>query len=188
MARKFSYTPEQIAFLAEHVQGTKYPVLAEMFNARFGCNKTAQMIKGVCMYKGLRNGIDPRFRAGFTPENRFPVWACRRRSRMHPIGSEYINARGFTMIKIANPNQWRAKHIVVWEEENGPLPKGNVVLFANGNRQDFRLDNLIMLTSSEWSYLRMQGKLSDNEDGNRAAILIAKVTARLACLQTKRKS
>lgn len=188
MVRKSSYTPEQITFLSEHVEGTKYPVLAEMFNARFGCNKTAQTIKSVCRYKGLHNGIDPRFRAGFTPKNRFPVWTCQHGERTQPIGYEYVNVRGFTIVKIAEPNQWRAKHIVIWEEKNGPLPKGNVVLFANGNRQDFRLDNLIMLTSSEWSYLRMQGKLSDNEDANRAAILIAKVTARVASLRTERKS
>jgi hypothetical protein len=37
------------------------------------------------------------------------------------------------------------KHREIWKAAHGPIPKGHVVHFLNGNSQDFRVENLAAL-------------------------------------------
>lgn len=66
-----------------------------------------------------------------------------------PVGSERLNVDGYVEVKIAEPNKWRGKHRVIWEREHGEVPEGYSVSFKNGNRQDFSLDNLILVSRSD---------------------------------------
>ncbi len=72
-----------------------------------------------------------RFKKGERPKN----W--------RPVGSESINADGQVVVKVAEPSVWRLKHQVIWEAENGPLPKGSKLTFADGNQRNVALDNLV---------------------------------------------
>ena len=51
--------------------------------------------------------------------------------------------------KVDEPNVWRMKHVLVWEEANGPVPEGSIVTFANGNTLDYRLENLVLETRAQ---------------------------------------
>jgi len=42
--------------------------------------------------------------------------------------------------------EYRLLHRVVWEENNGPIPRGCVVAFKSGNTMDCNLDNLELIT------------------------------------------
>lgn len=66
-----------------------------------------------------------------------------------PVGSERISVDGYVEIKVADPGIWKLKHRVLWEDANGPIPKGMMIKFKNGNKLDIRLDNLIMITQAE---------------------------------------
>jgi hypothetical protein len=63
-----------------------------------------------------------------------------------PIGTERISKDGYLERKINDElppqRRWRAVHLVVWEAAHGPLPKGHVIVFKNGNKRDIRLENL----------------------------------------------
>lgn len=72
-----------------------------------------------------------------------------RPANYRPVGSERLNVDGYVEVKIAEPNKWRGKHRVIWEREHGEVPEGYSVSFKNGNRQDFSLDNLILVTRSD---------------------------------------
>ena len=65
------------------------------------------------------------------------------------VGSERVNVDGYIEIKVAEPNRWRLKHRVIWEQVNGAIPKGFNVQFKNHNRQDCRLDNLYLISKAE---------------------------------------
>lgn len=43
----------------------------------------------------------------------------------------------------------KPKHRLVWEDLNGIIPKGHNVFFKNGNRLDFDINNLILLSDKE---------------------------------------
>lgn len=66
-----------------------------------------------------------------------------------PVGSERVSVDGYVEVKVAEPNKWRLKHRVVWEEANGPIPAGCNVQFRNGNTQDVRLENLFLISRAE---------------------------------------
>jgi len=64
------------------------------------------------------------------------------------VGSERINKDGYIEVKVAEPNKWKAKHRVIWEEANGPVEKGYNVQFKDGNRLNVSLENLYLITRS----------------------------------------
>lgn len=66
-----------------------------------------------------------------------------------PVGSERVSVDRYVEVKVAEPNKWRLKHRVVWEEANGPIPAGCNVQFRNGNTQDVRLENLFLISRAE---------------------------------------
>lgn len=70
-----------------------------------------------------------------------------------PVGSTRIRThRGETpraWIKVAEPNTWRPRAIVVWEKGNGPLPRGWIVHHRNRQSLDDRPSNLVALTRAQ---------------------------------------
>ena len=65
------------------------------------------------------------------------------------VGSERINVDGYIEIKVAEPNRWRLKHRIIWEQINGEIPKGYNVQFKNHNTQDCRIENLYIISKAE---------------------------------------
>lgn len=58
------------------------------------------------------------------------------------IGDERVGSKGLVEVKVS-ANRWRLKHIVIWEEAHGPLPKTHVLYFVDGDRFNFDLANLV---------------------------------------------
>ena len=65
------------------------------------------------------------------------------------VGSERVNVDGYIEIKVAEPNRWRLKHRVIWEQVNGAIPEGFNVQFKNHNRKDCRIENLYLISKAE---------------------------------------
>ena len=66
-----------------------------------------------------------------------------------PVGSERVNIYGYVEVKVAEPNKWRQKHRILWEQTNGPIPPGYILRFRNGNRQDITLGNLYLISRAD---------------------------------------
>lgn len=77
------------------------------------------------------------FRKGHTPVNHSPV------------GSERVNTDGYIEIKVAEPDRWKPKHRVIWEQHNGAIPAGFNVQFKNHNPLDCRIENLYLISKSD---------------------------------------
>ena len=65
------------------------------------------------------------------------------------VGSERVNVYGYIEIKVAEPNRWRLKHRIIWEQHNGIIPEGCNVQFKNHNTLDCRIENLYLISKSE---------------------------------------
>ena len=77
------------------------------------------------------------FKPGHRPQNAVPV------------GTEVVSSDGYLKVKVAEPNEWKYKHRLVWENENGSIAKGMALIFKDGNRMNCSIENLELLTRSE---------------------------------------
>ena len=96
-------------------------------------------------YATSRTGIHGpgNFRAAVEPHNKVAVGTERLRKRRNR------NDAPRWFVKIAEPNVWRLRAVVVWEAANGPTPAGMVVHHINHDSLDDRLDNLMLLSRAE---------------------------------------
>ena len=77
------------------------------------------------------------FKKGSTPVNH------------RDVGAERVNVYGYIEIKVSEPNTWRLKHRVMWEQVNGPIPRGYNVQFKNHNPLDCRIENLYLISKAD---------------------------------------
>jgi len=85
----------------------------------------------------IDNGSWHRFEKGHRPH----TW--------RPVGSERINKDGQRERKTAEPRTWKTLHVIEWERHNGPVPAGHIVVFANRDPGDLRIENLICIDRAE---------------------------------------
>lgn len=183
---KHFYTEEQKSFLTRNIKGRTRKELCEMFNKHFNLNLGLNQITAYVKNNGLSSGIDARFRQGDNPWNKGKKGICtggeqtqfKKGQRPHnykPVGSERVNSDGYVDVKIADPNKWRAKHQLLWEEENGPIPKGYVIIFGDSDRRNFQQDNLILVSKSQLAILNKNQLIKNDADLTRVGIVIADI-------------
>lgn len=126
--------------------------------------------------KGIKTGLKPI--NGFKKGN--ITWHTR------VIGSERLDKDGYIMIKIAN-HKWVKKHRWIWEEKNGKIPKGSVIIFADGNKENLNLDNLICVTRNELKILNQCRLISSIPELTKTGLNIVKIKAKLYELRKESK-
>lgn len=120
--------------------------------------------------KGDNVGAEFRFKAGQQPWNAgMNGWQAGGRSaetrfkpgtingsaaeRLKPVGFERVTDDGILQRKIRADGpphrRWQSVHEIIWEEHNGPRPAGHLVVFKDGNRCNFSLDNLELISRAE---------------------------------------
>jgi hypothetical protein len=83
-------------------------------------------------------GEPTRFKKGERPYNHLPV------------GTELVKHDGYLWRKVAEPNKWRQKHLLLWGEVHGAPPaEGMKVCFRDGNRSNVVAENLECITQAE---------------------------------------
>lgn len=90
--------------------------------------------KGLKGWSAGGNAPKTRFKKGHRPAN----W--------QPIGAERINGDGYRDRKLTDtgypPRDWVAIHRINWMAAHGPIPKGFVVAFKDGNKLNTSVENL----------------------------------------------
>jgi hypothetical protein len=169
-----------------------------MFNTEFGFAISVKAMHGILGKHKLKNGRDCRIRPGSIPPNKGRKGYCPagcekgwfKPGQMPfdtmPLGSELVTAYGYVEVKYSErsgppKNRWKGKHVLVWEKANGPVPKSHVVIFADGNRRNFKLRNLVLVSRKELAVLNRQGMLaSKNEDITKVSVNIARLKVLMA--------
>ncbi|QQE81110.1 HNH endonuclease [Alicyclobacillus sp. SO9] len=178
------FTNEQKTFIKDNVKGLSNQKLADLVNKRFGVSITARQMNTWKKNHGLSSGL--KGSEGMSPPNKgtrgiYNVGgnktSFKRGARSHnymPVGSERVNADDYVDIKIADPNRWRGKHLIVWEEHHGQrVPKGYVVIFGDRNRRNFAPDNLILVSRAQLAVMNKHGLIQDNAELTRLGMIVA---------------
>ena len=168
-------TREQEQYLWDTYKDISAAELTNLFNTRFKTSKTIQQIKSFVHNHGINSGRTGHFSKGhkswnkgtkgLTSTNKTSFKKGQVPPNRKPIGSERIDSKdGFVLIKVAEKNPWtrfltryKHKHRHVWEQENGPVPKGMVVAFKDGHRTNCDLENLMLLSRAEMLTLNRHG-------------------------------
>lgn len=170
------YSTEQRAFLKDYISGHHFKEIVEEFNKRFPERQiTVSTIKSYCGYHNIKTGVRSNFAKGHVPHNKgkkqidyMTATAIEKTKatrfqkghdniRQRPVGSERITKDGYIEIKVAEPNKWRLKQQVEWEKYHGPIPKGHVVIFLDGNILNTQIDNLALISRATLLRLNRRG-------------------------------
>jgi hypothetical protein len=194
----FRFSPDQKAFIVENVRGRLIPELTVMLNAKFGIELKPSQIRAFVKNNGLRSGIDARFKLGTVPPNKGKKGLSQSGVETHfkkghmphnyvSVGSERINGDGYIDIKIADPNKWRGKHLIVWEQFHDQIvPKGQAVIFGDGDRRNFDPNNLILVTRGQLAIMNKRGLIQADAELTRTGVIMADIIKKIGERKRKR--
>ena len=127
--------------------------------------------------KGIKTGLKPTngFKKGFAP------WHTRE------LYSERLDKEGYILIKIAKPNKWMRKHRWIYEQEYGAIPENSVIIFADGDKTNFSIENLICVSRKELRVLNKFGLIKNDAELTKTGLNVAKIRIKLAELRREKK-
>lgn len=108
--------------------------------------------------KNLRKNTTKRFQKGQTPWNKgikgsIPknVTSFKKGNLPHNTrkeGETRLDKEGYVLVKVAH-KKWIRKHRLIWEQAHGEIPKGYVIRIKDGNKENYSLDNMELITFAD---------------------------------------
>ena len=193
------YTEQEISFIREGLPGRSHRAFTEMFNQRFGLALSVSQVTAAAKNRKINNGLDGRIKPGNVPPNKgkrgisYPGMEATQFKRGQlpfnymPVGSERVNGDGYTDVKIADPRTWKAKHVLMWEAENGPVPKGHKLVFGDGDKRNITLENILLVTNAEMAVLNKFKLYGGSVELTQAGVHIARLIMEIRAKQRKGK-
>lgn len=163
------YTEEQNAFLKRHPILDRF-ILTALFNKEFNENKKVEVIRSQCRRLGLRTvnvtrwGMGQkqgfRWEKGKIPEHlKATAFKKGHTFASKPIGHSVHKHGGFYKIKVSDDSKisrrnFRPKHRYLYEQHHGvKLNRWDVILFRDGNKENFDISNLVKASHGAAMYL-----------------------------------
>jgi hypothetical protein len=156
--RQIRYSSEELAWIEERKEHTRRD-LHELFVAHFDRPEvTEDHIKALCTRRGWKTGRTGQFPKGAIPPNKGKKGQCapgsekgwfkkgQMPSTYRGHGHEYVdNKDGYVLLILeddgprprSTPNRKTrtvTKHRYLWEQANGPIPKGHVLKCMDGDK------------------------------------------------------
>lgn len=194
------FTPEIKEFIKNNALGLYNKDLTELVNKTFKTNYTVNQIDCYKANNKISSGLTGQFKKGSIPHNKgqkMSVEVYEKCSKTmfkkghpphnyRPVGSELITKDGYIVVKTKEPNIWQSKHVVLWEQHNGPLPENHKVIFLDGDRQNIKIENLKMVSADEWCEFTCRLKVSNqNPEITESGLALAKLKCTIR--KTKKK-
>jgi hypothetical protein len=166
-----------VSFLKKNAKGKSFKELTALFNKTFSLSLTEEQVKSGCYYHGIKTGY--RKDKGFQ-------WGNSAEKRILPVGTEKVKNRryGETYVKVSMKGRnrkdggwqgtWVLKHYLIWESVNGPKPAHHLIIFADQNKSNFAIENLLLVSKREYFYMIKNGLLTNNTELTRTNLAIAK--------------
>lgn len=183
---RYIFSRDQAEYIKKHAAGNTTDELTRMLNQEFKTEYTVGQVRAYKKRKHIRSGIDTKFVKGCVSYNKgkhVKYAGCekgyfRKGNMPHntlPVGTLVERQDGFLQRKIGEPNQWIMEHRRVWEEANGSIPKGYLVMFLDGNKKNCSIDNLRLITQAENARLNQWNLRSSDPEVTNVGISIVKL-------------
>ena len=201
------YTQEEHDFMVMYVPGHSHKEILEEFNKRFSPPVTLNKIKAYIKNHNLNTGRTGYFEKGHISHNKGKKMPEEVYEKVKltmfkpgdkpkntlPIGTELMLSDGYVWVKIDDQPKvpkkvnWKQKHRLVWEEVNGPVPEGCLVIFLDGDRTNFALENLHMVTKSQNARLNQYGFRGENPEATKLGITAVNLISATVSAEKKAK-
>jgi hypothetical protein len=180
-------TPEEIQFVKDTISGHTHRQMLKLFNERFP-PITFQKLRSLISNQKLRSGTSKWVHE---PGYISPLLGTLKYKPGHPkytpIGTEILYKNSVTMVKVAEHTKPKPKQRLIWEAAHGPIPEGHVVIFADRNKSNFNLDNLLLVSREELGVMNKKHLFLPDAKSTKAGLLIAKIILRANDLLRKQK-
>ena len=198
------YSEEQKEFIITNNYGKYSKELAEMFNQYFNTNITAKEIAYFRRNHKLNSGLTGQFKKGNVAHNKgkkqieyMSKEAIERTKKTRfkkgnkpknyrPVGSERITKDGYIEVKVADPNKWETKNKIIYKQYFGDIPKGHKVIYADGNKLNNDINNLILVSDNEELIMNKYKLRTENIELTKTGYLIAKVIDKTNMVKNER--
>ena len=185
------YSHEELRFIEKTYKKHDIHETTRLFNEKFGLDLSENRIRAVTRNHLFISGRDGRYKPGHIPFSKGKKMLHPRSKATYfkpgtipwnylPVGSERINSDGYLDVKIADPKKWKAKHIIIWEAAFGPVPKGHVIIFADGNKRNVELSNLLLITRGQLAVMNRRGLITSDAELTKTGKNIANVILKIS--------
>ena len=163
--KRSKFTDEEHQFILDNVEGMTYSQLSYLMFKKLRSKRTATSISNYCSRNGISNNIHShkgQFASGHIPPATLP------------IGTERIDYRGdvFVKVSIRGKEREKGKHkkVIEWKKHGGSLNDDDIIIFLDGNRKNFDIDNLLPIPRKVFLYLTREQLLTEHREINLAII------------------
>lgn len=156
------FNSEEQTFIEENVKGLSSEQLTNLVNKKFNKNITIKQMQQYKKSHKLKSEISTRFVKGQIPYNKLPIL------------SEFVSSDEYTYIKIAE-NSWKHKQVYIYEKFYGKIPKNYSVIFADRNKQNFDIDNLILVRNKDKLVAKNKHLIFEDKELTKTGLLIAQI-------------
>lgn len=177
------WSSEEKDYLREITSGRHYKEIVELMNAKFEYEFNIGQIKGDIARHKLNTGFTGHFPKGNIPFNKGTKGLMKANKTSYkkgnipqtykPVGTERITEDGYTEIKVKDPNVWKLKHRIIYEEHYGEIPKGYVVMFLDRDKSNFDINNLILISRNQLRSLNQNDLIKDDPELTKSGIILA---------------
>ena len=93
------------------------------------------------------------------------------------MGSKTITKDGYVKVKAGEPNQWKFLHVMNWTREHGPVPRGKVVIFLDGDKQHCDVSNLLCVSRAALVRANQKGMITPRAAVTKSGLLLCELGA-----------
>lgn len=198
------WTEEEKTYLREVAEGRTAKEITKLMNDRFSNPfKESQIVSAKNRYN-IKSNIDTLFKKGSKPWNtgtkglikpnsgQFKKGSLNGHARdtVKSVGTEVEDIYGVIQVKVSDKGnrsrKWRVKHHLIYEKHhNIKLEIGQKIIFLDGNKRNFDIDNLQLLSNSEMLILNKNNLMYEDAELTRTGVNIAKVISKVSKLKNK---
>ena len=179
------YSKEELDFIRKIAPGRHYREIVKLFNKKFERQINTKKLKYTLRNHNISTGLSGRFEKGITPHNKGKKYpgtgnktTFRKGATPHnkmKVGEDTITTDGYVKTKIAEPDVWEYKHKLIWIKAHGPIPERHSIIFADGNKLNLSIDNLLLVSKAELLMLNRRKLISENSEITKTGLNTVKV-------------
>lgn len=197
------WSEEEIEFLKEIYPYYPNREIAKMLKDKFGIEVTDRQLANARNNNGLPKKVIPnsgnykKGKVAWNKGKKMPeetkakvkkTWFKKGRipENHKPVGSTRVTVDGYKEIKVAEPNKWQIYSRYVYEKAHGEkLTKSDAIIFADGDKSNFDIDNLVKVSRANLLYLNNNKLIFDDPELTKTGVNVSKVAEKINELERK---